>query len=102
MYALKIGLFQGTFSPYFPLLKNDDNGRNILPPTPQIVRVYLKQDIPSSKTLQVPLIHLSGFFHEILPRFEHSWISTSICFYHGGKTVAISMFLIFEELLSLY
>ena len=36
------------------------------------------------------LIHLGGFFHEIFPHFEHSWINTSF-FYHGGKTVAISM-----------
>ena len=57
MYALKIGLFQGIFSPYFPLLRNDENGRNILPPTPQIVRVYLKQDIPTSKSLQVHRPH---------------------------------------------
>ena len=50
---------------------------------------------------QHPLIHLGGFFHEIFPRFEHSWINTSF-FYHGGKTVAISTFLILEELSSLY
>ena len=33
MYALKIGLFQGIFAPHFPFLNNDENGRNILPPT---------------------------------------------------------------------
>ena len=57
MYALKIGLFQGIFAPYFPLLNNDENGRNILNTTPQIVRVYLKQDIPTSKALQVHKTH---------------------------------------------
>ena len=63
MYALKSGLFQGIFAPYFPLLKNVEKGRNILPHTPQIVSVYLKQDIPTSKALQVHRSHhLTQFF----------------------------------------
>ena len=43
------------------------------------------------------VIHLVGFFHGIFPHFEHSWINTSF-FYHGAKTMAISTFLILEEL----
>ena len=45
---------------------------------------------PSRKYRQA-LIHLVGFFHEIFPRFEHSWINTSF-FYDGGKTMEILMF----------
>ena len=47
------------------------------------------------------LIDLVGFFHEIFPPFEHSWINNSF-FYHGGKTMAISTFLILQGLSSLY
>ena len=60
--------------------------------------LFKKLDLNARKAT---LIHFGGFFHEIFPHFENSWINTSF-FYHGGKTMALSMFLIFNELSCLY
>ena len=51
--------------------------------------------------LSLSLIHFGGFFHEILPRFEHPWINTSF-FIMVEKLWQYQRFLIFDELSSLY